>query len=49
VKVPAGTKIGDIDPKCTPAACFEISEKALAIGGGVVEAALVGLRTLPTH
>jgi xanthine dehydrogenase accessory factor len=49
VEVPAGMKIGDIDPKCLPAACFEISDKALAIGGGVVEAALVGLRTSPAQ
>jgi xanthine dehydrogenase accessory factor len=48
VEVPAGMKIGDIDPKCQPAACFEISDKALAIGGGVVEAALVGLRNSET-
>ena len=40
----AGFKIGDIDPRCDPAACFTISDKALAIGGGVVEAALLGLR-----
>ncbi len=46
VDVPAGMKIGDIDPKCLPATCFEISDKALAIGGGVVEAALIGLRNL---
>lgn len=44
VAVTSGLKIGDIDPKCEPSACFEISDKALAIGGGVVEAALVGLR-----
>jgi xanthine dehydrogenase accessory factor len=44
VAVTAGLKIGDIDPRCEPSACFEISDKALAIGGGVVEAALVGLR-----
>lgn len=36
--VTAGMKIGDIDPRCDAAACFEISDKALAIGGGVVEA-----------
>jgi xanthine dehydrogenase accessory factor len=46
VAVTAGLKIGDIDPKCEPSACFEISDKALAIGGGVVEAALLGLRNL---
>jgi xanthine dehydrogenase accessory factor len=46
VAVTTGLKIGDIDPKCEPSACFEISDKALAIGGGVVEAALLGLRNL---
>jgi xanthine dehydrogenase accessory factor len=46
VSVSAGLKIGDIDPKCETSTCFEISDKALAIGGGVVEAALVGLRNL---
>ena len=34
----AGLKIGDIDPRCDRSACFEISDKALAVGGGVVEA-----------
>lgn len=38
IDVAAGSKIGDVDPRCDPAACFEISDKALAIGGGVVEA-----------
>lgn len=33
-------KIADIDPRNDPAAAFEISDKALAVGGGVVEAAL---------
>lgn len=36
--VPAGLKIGDVDPRRDPALCSEISDKALAIGGGVVEA-----------
>jgi xanthine dehydrogenase accessory factor len=40
VELQAGMKIGDIDPRCDPAACHEISDKALAIGGGVVEAVL---------
>jgi xanthine dehydrogenase accessory factor len=34
-----GSKIGDIDPRLD-ARCHEISDKALAIGGGVVEAVL---------
>lgn len=36
----AGLKIGDIDPRLEVSACHEISDKALAIGGGVVEAVL---------
>lgn len=35
-----GLKIGDIDPRGDPAACHRISDKALAIGGGVLEAVL---------
>ena len=41
--VPAGLKIGDVDPRGDMATCFTISEKALAIGGGVVEAVLTWL------
>lgn len=33
-----GQKIGDIDPRADPCACHEISDKSLAVGGGVVEA-----------
>jgi len=33
-------KIGDIDPRCIPEHCFSISDKARAIGGGVLEAIL---------
>lgn len=36
--VTKGTKIGDIDPRGSQAECFSISDKALAVGGGVVEA-----------
>lgn len=39
-EVASGTKIGDVDPRIDPAACDEISDKALAIGGGAVEAVL---------
>lgn len=38
--VRAGMKIGDVDPRGTREHCFTISEKALAIGGGVLEAAM---------
>jgi xanthine dehydrogenase accessory factor len=38
-------KLADIDPRCDTSACFEISDKALAIGGGVVEALLAWLNS----
>jgi xanthine dehydrogenase accessory factor len=41
VEIRAGLKIGDLDTRCERTACFEISDKALAIGGGVVEALLM--------
>mgnify|MGYP003594776798 CR=1 FL=1 len=40
IPVPAGLKIADIDPRADARHCYSISDKALAIGGGVVEAAL---------
>lgn len=44
VCVAAGVKIGDIDPRADASLCFEISDKALAIGGGAVEAVLSRMR-----
>lgn len=41
--VSPGTKIGDIDPRGGEASVHEISDKALAVGGGVVEAVLTWL------
>lgn len=41
VAVSAGLKIGDIDPRAKVDHCFTISEKSLAVGGGVLEAVLV--------
>jgi xanthine dehydrogenase accessory factor len=38
--VTKGLKIGDIDPRDDPALCFLVSDKALAVGGGVLEALL---------
>jgi len=38
--VPAGGKIGDLDARGRRDACFTISDKALSIGGGVLEAIL---------
>jgi xanthine dehydrogenase accessory factor len=40
VKVPAGFKIGDVDPRGVRAHCFTISDKSLAVGGAVLEAIL---------
>ena len=36
----AGLKIGDVDPRGAVEHCFTISDKARAIGGGVLEALL---------
>lgn len=40
--VPAGLKIGDLDPRGERSHCFTISEKSLAVAGGVLEAMLAG-------
>lgn len=38
--VQAGMKIGDVDPRADHNACFTISDKSLAMGGGALEAIL---------
>jgi xanthine dehydrogenase accessory factor len=45
--VTTGLKIGDIDPRFDPASIHQISDKALSIGGGVLEAVLVWLASTP--
>jgi xanthine dehydrogenase accessory factor len=40
LKVEKGTKIGDLDPRCDVRLCSLASDKALSIGGGVLEALL---------
>lgn len=35
-----GMKAGDVDPRCAVENCFTASDKALAVGGGVLEAVL---------
>jgi xanthine dehydrogenase accessory factor len=40
VRVSPGFKIGDLDPRGKVEHCFTISDKSLAIGGGVLEAVL---------
>lgn len=43
--VKAGAKIGDVDPRAQRESCFTISDKALAIGGGALEAVLSWMST----
>ncbi len=40
VRLRAGLKVGDLDARAQRAHCFTVSDKALAIGGGVLEAIL---------
>jgi xanthine dehydrogenase accessory factor len=40
VEVKKGMKVGDIDPRGKKESCFTVSDKARAIGGGVLEAIL---------
>ena len=35
-----GMKSGDVDPRCKIEHCYCVSDKALAVGGGVLEACL---------
>ena len=38
LKIVSGVKIGDLDPRDDPSLCFLVSDKALAVGGGVMDA-----------
>jgi xanthine dehydrogenase accessory factor len=40
IYVSAGLKIGDVDPRADPSHCYLVSDKSLAIGGGVLEAVM---------
>jgi xanthine dehydrogenase accessory factor len=42
IAVSAGLKIADIDPRADPSNAFTISDKSLAVAGGVLEAILSG-------
>jgi xanthine dehydrogenase accessory factor len=37
-------KVGDLDPRRERVRCFTISDKARAVGGGVLEAIFAGMR-----
>jgi xanthine dehydrogenase accessory factor len=39
-------KIGDVDPRGIKENCFSISDKARAVGGGVLEAILYMMNSL---
>ncbi len=39
LEVTEGFKVGDVDPRATREHCFTVSDKALAVAGGVLEAA----------
>lgn len=41
--VERGMKIADVDPRADRTACFEISDKSLAVGGGVLEAVMTSI------
>ena len=47
IHVSQGMKLGDVDPRDRPDFCFLVSDKALAIGGGVLEA-LMARSALPS-
>jgi xanthine dehydrogenase accessory factor len=44
IPIAAGVKVGDIDPRVERGYCYSISDKARAIGGGVLEAILHSFR-----
>ncbi len=48
-EVGQGMKIGDIDPRARSKYCFAVSDKALAVGGGVLEAVLTWLNSRCVH
>jgi xanthine dehydrogenase accessory factor len=35
-----GLKVADVDPRCVRGHCFTVSDKAMAVAGGVLEAIL---------
>jgi xanthine dehydrogenase accessory factor len=44
LEVRRGMKIGDLDPRLDPTLCLLVSDKALAVAGGVLEAILMCIR-----
>lgn len=48
VEILKGMKIGDVDPRNDPSMCRLVSDKALSVGGGVLEAVLIKSNELKT-
>jgi xanthine dehydrogenase accessory factor len=48
LRVEAGAKVGDLDPRLDRTLCTRVSDKALAVAGGVLEALLCSLRRINT-
>jgi xanthine dehydrogenase accessory factor len=46
IEVSEGMKIADVDPRNDPSACLLVSDKALAVAGGVMEAVFTYIRTI---
>ncbi len=46
LKIPAHTKIADVDPRGKTEYCFTVSDKSWAVGGGALEAALYLMQRL---
>jgi len=49
IYVEKGLKSGDVDPRDIRESCWTISDKALAIGGGVLEAVLMAITSSLTR
>ncbi|MFQ6111045.1 MAG: selenium-dependent molybdenum cofactor biosynthesis protein YqeB [Nitrospinota bacterium] len=49
IRVSEGFKVGDIDPRGSREHCFTISDKARAVGGGVLEALMMFLNKAPVR
>jgi xanthine dehydrogenase accessory factor len=49
VQVSAHMKIGDVDPRAESVHCYRVSDKSLAVGGGVLEAVLSFLTGIAGH
>lgn len=46
LEVTEGMKVGDVDPRNDPSACTLVSDKALSVAGGALEAVLIKLREM---